>query len=133
MPGSPARWRRANVTCGLLTPETEDLAALIATGDNPTVLAFALCRGPRGRIAYEALNVPAPMTFVYQAEAVTTLNRALDDAGFHPAAVHARGLTAAARPGARASLLARAFVAQVPHDADWARAVAGLLAGAEAR
>ena len=123
---------RANVTHGLLTPETEDLSALTAGGDNPTVLAFALYGQPGGRrVAYEALNEPEPMTFVYQADGDgdggTAINRALDDAGFNPAAVHADGLTAAARPDARASLLARSLVAQVPHDAGWAERVAELL------
>jgi hypothetical protein len=130
---------RANVTRGLLTPETEDLSALTATGDDPTVLAFALCCRPgTERIVYEALNVAEPMTFVYQADGGSrdngddgraAINRALDDAGFHPAAVHAEGLTAATRPGARASLLARSLVAQIPHDGDWPGRISGLLAG----
>jgi hypothetical protein len=142
---------RANVTRGLLTPETEDLSALTATGDDPTVLAFALCWQPRtGLVVYEALNVAEPMTFVYRtngtdgtdgtassdrtdghdgADAGAAINRALDDAGFHPAALHAEGLTAAARPGARASLLAQSLVAQVPHDAGWPERISGLLRG----
>ena len=132
-PASRPMTARADVTRGLLTPETEDLSALTATGEDPTVLAFALCRHPgSGRVVYEVLNEPEPMTFVYRADGAdggAAINRALDDTGFHPATVHAAGLTAAARPQAQASVLARSLVAQVPHDADWARRIAGLLAG----
>lgn len=132
-PASRPMTPRADVTRGLLTPETEDLSALTATGEDPTVLAFALCRHPgSGRVVYEVLNEPEPMTFVYRADGAdggAAINRALDDTGFHPAAVHAAGLTAAARPQSQATVLARSLVAQVPHDADWAARIAGLLAG----
>jgi hypothetical protein len=104
---------RPDVTRGLLTPATEDLAALVATGESPTVLAFALGRGP-GVVVYEVLNQPEPMTFVYRADGtdgLATINRALDDAGFQPAAVHADGLAA-----------------QVPHDAQWPDGITRLLA-----
>jgi hypothetical protein len=120
---------RANVNRGVLTPETEDLSALTATGADPTVLAFALGRAG-GLVVYEALNVPEPMTFVYRADGddgLASVNRALDDAGFGPAAVHSDGLTAAARSGAGASVLARSLVAAVPHDAGWADQIAAVL------
>lgn len=95
---------RPDVTRGLLTPATEDLAALTMTGDTPTVLAFALGRGP-GVVAYEVLNQPEPATFVYRGE-LAAVNRALDGAGFRAAAL--------------------APAASVPHDAAWADRIAGL-------
>jgi hypothetical protein len=93
---------RADVTRGLLTPATEDLSALVVTGDSPTVLAFALGAGP-GLVVYETLNQDGP-TFVYRGDAAT-VNRALDDAGFR------------AGPAGE----------QVPHDARWADRIAELL------
>jgi hypothetical protein len=74
------------------------------TGDTPTVLAFALGRGP-GLVAYEVLNQPEPATFVYRGE-LAAVNRALDGAGFRAAAL--------------------APAASVPHDAAWAERIAGL-------
>ena len=56
---------RPDVTRGRLTPATEDLSALTATGDDPTVLAFAL--GDRaGLVVYEVLNKNEPMTYAYR-------------------------------------------------------------------
>lgn len=126
---------RADVRRGRLTPATEDLAALTVSGHDPTVLAFALLSSPRGRVAYEVLNLPEPVTYVYEsdgdastADASTAVNRWLDDAGFQASAVHASGLASAARTGPSATLLARSLVAQVPHDEDWQRQIADLLA-----
>jgi hypothetical protein len=96
-----------DTTRGRLTPATEDLRALTASGEDPTVLAFALGSRP-GRVVYEVLNQPEPMTFVYRAD-TGPLNRALDDAGFRPAALHPD--------------------AQLPHDPDWPARLAELLAG----
>jgi hypothetical protein len=104
---------RPDVTRGSLTPATEDLSALVATGGSPTVLAFALGRRP-GRVVYEVLNQAEPMTFVYRADGaagLATINRALDDAGFRAPAVRADGPAA-----------------QVPHDAQWADRITRLLA-----
>jgi len=118
---------RPDVTRGCLTPATEDLSALVATGESPTVLAFALGRRP-GRVVYEVLNQPEPMTFVYRADGadgLATINRALDDAGFQAAAVHADGL---ATPADRPGLLTSALAAQVPHDAQWPDRITQLLA-----
>ena len=101
---------RPDVTRGCLTPATEDLRALTATGENPTVLAFAL-GGRAGRVVYEVLNQPEPMTFVYPAPGaggLAAVNRALDDAGFQATAVRSLG--------------------QVPHDARWRDRIAALLA-----
>ena len=128
--------QRPDVTRGLLTPETEDLSALTATGQDPTVLAFALGLGT-GRVVYEVLNHPEPMTYVYRAEgagtpadALAAFNRALDDTGFQPAAVHAEGLTAPTRTvgsSAAPSPLTASLLAQVPHDPQWRDRIAELL------
>ncbi|HEY6788969.1 MAG TPA: hypothetical protein VI365_16820 [Trebonia sp.] len=123
---------RADVRRGTLTPPSEDLAALTLSGGQPTVLAFALFASSRGRVAYDVLNVPEPVTYVYEADgdARAVINRALDDTGFQAAAVHAAaegGLMAAARTDAPAVLLARSLVARVPHDPDWQRQIAALL------
>jgi len=103
---------RPDVTRGCLTPATEELSALTVSGQDPSVLAFALGRRP-GRVVYEVLNQPEPVTFVYRADgagALAAVNRALDEAGFQPAAV---------RVGAPP--------AQIPHDAHWPARIADLL------
>jgi hypothetical protein len=102
---------RPDVTRGLLTPATEDLPALAVTGESPTVLAFVLARGPGG-VAYEVLNRPAPVTYVFRGE-LAAVNRALDGAGFDPGR-----LAPQLAPGG-----------QVPHDERWADRIAALLAG----
>jgi hypothetical protein len=117
---------RPDLARGGLTPATEDLAALTAAGQNPTVLAFAL--GSRaGRVVYEALNQPGP-TLVYHADEPggrAAVNRALDDAGFQVAAVHGQGLTV---PAARPNALAQALAGQVSHDGQWPERIGELLA-----
>ena len=120
---------RADVRRGRLTPATEDLAALTTSGKDPTILAFALFAGARGRVAFEVLNLPEPATFVYESDgdARATINRWLDDAGFQAAAIHASTLTSAARTDPSSVLLARSLVAQVPHGPDWQRQVTDLL------
>ena len=128
---------RAGTRYGVLTPETEDLAALTATGDDPTVLAFALISLDEGRrIGYEVLNLDEPMTYVYEAtgrqDPMAEINRALDDAGFAAAELAAAGsggLTAAHRQDAATSPLATGLVGQVPHGPDWSRHMTELLAG----
>jgi hypothetical protein len=141
--GQPPMTARADVRRGLLTPETEDLAALTAAGADPTVLAFALLSpaggggagGTGGSIAYEVLNLPEPATYVYRAggpDPRARVNQALDDAGFAPAEIHAAtsgDLTSAYRGDASDSPLARALVAAVPHTPDWPRQVTALLGG----
>ena len=105
---------RPDVTRGSLTPATEDLSALVVTGESPTVLAFALGAAP-GRVVYEVLNQAEPMTFVYRAAGaggLAAINRALDDAGFRAADAHADGPAT-----------------QVTHDAQWPDRITGLLAG----
>ena len=135
--GQPPMTARADVRRGLLIPETEDLAALTAAGADPTVLAFALISPARGGdpVAYAALNLPEPATYVYRAggqDPRARVNQALDDAGFAPAELHAAtsgDLTSAYRADAADSALARALVAAVPHAPDWARQVTALLDG----
>jgi len=102
---------RPDVTRGLLTPATEDLSALAVTGESPTVLAFVLVQGPGG-VAYEVLNRPEPVTYVFRGE-LAAVNRALDDAGFDPGRLASR-----LAPGG-----------QVPHDEQWPGRIAALLAG----
>ncbi|HEV2375580.1 MAG TPA: hypothetical protein VGS19_25885 [Streptosporangiaceae bacterium] len=119
---------RPDMTRGLLTPETEDLAALTTAGDSPTVLAFALGSHP-GRVVYEVLNKPEPMTWVFRVDGpngLTTVNRALDDAGFQVAA--SASLAAQPQPTGAAQLLASSLAGQVPHDAQWPARIAELLA-----
>ena len=102
---------RPDMTRGCLTPATEDLAALTTAGQDPTVLAFALGRGP-GLVVFEVLNQAEPMTQVYRADGadgLAAVNRALDDAGFQVAGHEA-------------------LAGQVPHDAQWPDRIAALLA-----
>jgi hypothetical protein len=95
------------------------------------VLAF--CLGSRGgRVAYEVLNLPEPMTFVYRADGpggLAAINRALDDARFQAAAVHASGLGERARDGAGQAALTSALIDRVPHDARWRDRIRELLGG----
>jgi hypothetical protein len=97
---------RPDVTRGRLTPATEDLPALTAGGESPTVLAFVLAQGTGG-VAYEVLNRADPVTYVFRGE-LAAVNRALDGAGFDPAALPAEAAPAG----------------QVPHDAGWAGRIA---------
>jgi hypothetical protein len=83
------------------------------TGAGPTVLAFVLCAVP-GRMIYEVLNQPDPDTFVFVADGqggLSTLNRALDEAGFAP----------------QSDSLTRSLSDHFPHDDRWQERVAGLL------
>jgi hypothetical protein len=128
---------RADVTRGLLTPATEDLSALTTSGEDPTVLAFALVRRTDrslpGLVAYEVLNQLEPLTYAYQpdgshgADEFAVVNRALDDVGFQTATVHSEGLTSARGPDASRSPLARWLAGQVPHDGQWATRLDELL------
>jgi hypothetical protein len=126
---------RADVNRGLLTPATEDLSALTLSGEDPTVLAFALGRrsddGLPSLVLYEVLNQLEPLTYAYQPDTgsgtneLAAVNRCLDDAGFQADAVHAEGLTSTGGPDA--SPLARWLAAKVPHDNQWASRLSALL------
>lgn len=101
---------RPDMTRGRLTPAADDPSALATTGEDPTVLAFAL-GASSDRVAFEVLNLPEPMTYVYRAGGpggLTAINRALDEAGFQAERV-------------------ADLAGQVPHDARWADATAGFL------
>jgi hypothetical protein len=103
---------RPDVTRGLLTPATDDPAALTVNGAEPTVLAFLLCAVP-GRVLYEVLNQSGQDTHVFTADddgGLSTLNRALDEAGFRPERV------------------VRSFSDRIPHDDHWQERVARLVA-----
>jgi len=134
--GQPPMTPRANVRYGLLIPETEDLAALTTSGADPTVLAFALLTPARGGdpVAYEVLNLPEPVTYVYRVggpDPRALVNQALDDAGFAMAEIHAAAsddLTASHRQDAATSPLGRALAATVSHDPAWHARLADLLA-----
>jgi hypothetical protein len=127
---------RADITRGFLTPATEDLSALTLSGEDPTVLAFALCRrsddGLPSLVLYEVLNQLEPLTYAYQPDTgsgtdeLAAVNRCLDDAGFQTDAVHAEGLTTTGGPDA--SPLARWLAAKLPHDDQWASRLSALLA-----
>jgi hypothetical protein len=97
---------RPDLARGRLTPAAEDLRALTVTGENPTVLAFAMGTRP-GWVIYEVLNQPEPMTYVYRG-LLAAINRALDDAGFRPAAIEAQA-------------------DRVPHDTAWSDRITNLL------
>jgi hypothetical protein len=104
-----------DVTRGLLAPAADDPAALTVSGAEPTVLAFALC-AIRGRVIYEVLNQPDPPTYVFLADdqgGRSTLNRALDEAGFAP----------------EAGPLTRSLNDRIPHDDHWQDQIARVLAG----
>jgi hypothetical protein len=122
--------QRPNMTRGRLTPATEDLAALTAVGNDPTVLAFVLAsRG--GKVVFEILNLPAPATLVFRAQgqdAVAAINRALVDSGFTEPTAPASGL-GAARPVGQSAVLSELLVGQVQHDRQWSDQVGALLSG----
>jgi hypothetical protein len=127
---------RADIRYRTLIPETEDLAALTTSGEDPTVLAFALLTPRRGGdlVAYEPLNRPDPASFVYRGagqDPRALVNQALDAVGFAAAEVHAAAsgnLTAGHRQDAATSPLTRALVATVAHDQEWAARLTDLLA-----
>jgi hypothetical protein len=125
---------RADVHYGLLTPETEDLAALTTAGADPTVLAFALLTPAHGGdpVVYEVLNLPEPVTYVYRAGGAdprALVNQALDDAGFAAAEIHAAasGDLKASRRQDTASPLVGALATTVARDHAWPSRLADLL------
>jgi len=132
---------RADVTRGSLIPATEDLSALTASGEDPTVLAFALGRRSDdvlpSLVVYEVLNQLEPLTYIYKPASgsgtneLVVVNRCLDDAGFQLATVHAGGLTSARGPDASASPLARWLAGKVPHDDQWATRLDALLTASQ--
>jgi hypothetical protein len=124
---------RPDITRGRLTPATEDLTALAVTGEDPTVLAFVLAR-TADQVIFEVLNQPSPMTFVYRAagpDALSAINRGLDDSGFRPDVVLATGLGSPSQRNC-SRLLAGSLAGCVAHDAHWFSQIAALLSGRSA-
>jgi hypothetical protein len=122
--------QRPDVTRGRLIPAGDDLSALTAAGDDPTVLAFILASAPH-RVVFEVLNLAEPPTLVFRSagqDGVAVINRALVDSGFKPPAP-AGGLTAPARQVGEPAVLTELFVGQVPHDGNWSSQLTTLLAG----
>lgn len=121
---------RPDVSRGRLIPASEDLAALTVAGQDPTVLAFILAAAP-GRVAFEVLNLPDQLTFVFRApepDGLAVINRALIDAGFQAPTADGAGPTFQARPSGQPAALADHLVGRVPHDGNWSRQIAVLLA-----
>ena len=132
MPMTP----RADVRRGLLTPETEDLAALTTAGADPTVMAFALLTpGPAAATwsCTRCLNRPEPVTYALprgRPRPPGPVNQALDDAGFAATEIHAAAsgeLTASPRQDTATSPLAGALVAAVARDQAWPSRLTELL------
>ena len=110
---------RPDISRGSLTPAADDPSALTVGGAEPTVLAFALC-AVRGRVIYEVLNQPGSGTYVFVADdegGLSTLNRALDEAGFAP--------DTATGP------LARSLSDRIPHDEHWHNRIMSLAGSAD--
>ncbi len=119
---------RPDVSRGRLTPATEDLSALVVTGEDPTVLGFVLASFP-GRIVFEVLNLAEPATLVFRAEGadgLEVINRALVDSGFRPPPAGG-GLTAPLRRVGEPAALSDLLVAEIPHDNDWPARLAAAL------
>jgi hypothetical protein len=118
---------RADVTRDRLIPASTDYAALRAAGEQPTVLAFALCLTESGALVYEALNAPDHATYVYRAgsaDRALALNRALDLIGFQVSAVDDVDAGSPYRKAAERlpalRILREAYAAQVLHTGGWA-------------
>lgn len=123
--------QRPDVTRGRLIPAGDNLSALTAAGDDPTVLGFVLA-STGDRVVFEVLNLPDPPTLVFRAngpDGVGIINRALVDSGFKPPAPTGGGLTAPARQVGEPAVLTDLFLGQVPHDGSWSSQISTLLAG----
>lgn len=122
---------RPDVTRGRLIPAGDDLSALTASGDDPTVLGFLLASAS-GRVVFEVLNLAEPPTLVFRSPGhggLGVINRALVDSGFRPPTRAGSGLTAPARQVGEPAVLTDLFVGQVPHEENWSSRLAALLAG----
>jgi hypothetical protein len=122
---------RPDLTHNTLIPVTEDLSALTATGEDPTVLSFILVSAP-GRVVFEVLNAEEPTTLVFRAAgdgSAVVINRALVDSGFTPPAPANGGLTAPPRRVGEPLLLSELLLGSIEHGESWASQLAALLAG----
>ena len=121
--------QRPDMTRGRLTPATEDLAALTASGEDPTVLAFAMVT-IGDRLVFEVLNLAEPATLVFRLAgpgAFAVINRALVDTGFAELPAPGTSLTAPARAAGQSTVLSDLLVGQVAHDDQWSRQIGALL------
>ena len=120
---------RPDIERDRLTPAADDVAAVTAVGDNPTVLAFVL--GQFGdRVVLEILNQAGVPTFVYRAagsDGLSAVNRALEDSGFQPVTEPGPGSAAASLAAGPARQLAEALAGEVAHDESWASRIGALL------
>jgi hypothetical protein len=129
--GSRPMASRADVERGRLRPARTDLDALTVTGEEPTILAFLLCRTDSGRTVYEVLNLPGHATHVF-AEEPSVVNRALDLIGFQVPAISAPD-TAASRHRRAIErrpaplLLRESLLGRIDHTADWPARLRALL------
>jgi hypothetical protein len=122
---------RPDLTHNTLIPVSEDLSALTATGEDPTVLSFILVSAP-GRVVFEVLNAAEPATLVFRSggdESVGVINRALVDSGFTAPTPASGGLTAPPRRVGEPALLSELLLGAVEHGDGWAGQMAALLAG----
>lgn len=122
---------RPDLSHNTLIPATEDLSALTATGEDPTVLSFILVNAP-GRVVFEVLNAEEPATLVFRAEgaeSVSVINRALVDSGFTAPTPANGGLTAPPRRVGEPELLSELLLGTIEHGENWSGQLEALLAG----
>lgn len=120
---------RPDLSHSTLIPVAEDLSALTATGEDPTVLSFILVNAP-GRVVFEVLNAEEPATLVFRAEgegAVAVINRALVDSGFTAPTPANAGLTTPPRRVGEPELLSELLLGAVEHGEGWSSQLAALL------
>jgi hypothetical protein len=122
---------RADMERDRLTPAYEDVGALTAAGERPTVLAFTLHLAPGGRLVYEVLNDPGPATHVYRLADPAVLNRALDLLGFRVEDLpiddrpdYPAGYAAAVRALPALGVLRDAYAGRIAHDGNWSAELA---------
>ena len=119
---------RADVEHQRLKSAYTDFEALSATGEEPTVLAFALCHA-RGHVIYEVLNETDHATYLYRARDasdVSVINRALDLTGYRVEGIYQDATSAGSKYRKAAERLSAlrvlrdAFVGRVIHTEAWA-------------
>lgn len=121
--------QRANVERGRLKAAHTDHDALTTSGEEPTVLAFAMCVAPSGHLIYEVLNEGDHATYVYRSTDVHAINRALDLVGFRVAGIDADADSAGSQYRKAAAhlpalrVLRSAFVGRVIHTDGWSSAL----------
>jgi hypothetical protein len=113
------------------TPAHDDMSALTAGGDEPTIRAFMLARTPNGHLIYEKLNQEDQGTYVFDAPELSlhAFNRMLLLLGFHIEVIGGVAGQVATGPGAKyaeaikqlpyLNRLAQTFIANVWHVDKW--------------